>query len=42
VSIDDSYAVEQAEAEAKRRGIWRGGFTPPGEWRADHARPSAA
>ncbi|PKQ00178.1 MAG: hypothetical protein CVT74_04970, partial [Alphaproteobacteria bacterium HGW-Alphaproteobacteria-13] len=24
VSIDDSYALEQAEAEAKRRGIWRG------------------
>ena len=35
VSIDDTYAVEQAEAEAKRRGIWRGDFTPPAEWRAD-------
>ena len=38
VSIDDAYALEQAEAEAKRRGIWRGDFAPPAEWRAGHAR----
>lgn len=38
VSIDDAYALEQAEAEAKRRGIWRGSFAPPAEWRASHGR----
>ena len=28
----------QAQAEAKRAGagIWRGEFTPPWEWRAEH------
>ena len=41
VSIDDAYALEQAEAEAKRRGIWRGDFAPPAEWRASHARAEA-
>ena len=37
VSIDDHYAIEQAEAETGRRGIWRTPFTPPAEWRAAQA-----
>lgn len=37
VSIDDEYALEQAEARARGRGIWRGHFTPPAEWRAEQA-----
>ena len=37
VSIEDVYAVEQAEAAARRHGVWRGSFTPPAAWRAEQA-----
>jgi endonuclease YncB( thermonuclease family) len=30
------YQSEQDEAEAARRGIWAGKFTPPWEWRQQH------
>ncbi|HEX9876229.1 MAG TPA: thermonuclease family protein [Gammaproteobacteria bacterium] len=29
----DDYADEEAQAQAARRGIWAGEFTPPWEWR---------
>jgi endonuclease YncB( thermonuclease family) len=32
------YRAEQAEAEAARRGIWSGRFTPPQQWRQQHPR----
>jgi len=30
------YQSEQHEAQAGRRGIWAGTFTPPAEWRKQH------
>lgn len=38
----DAYMVEEAEAQAKRRGIWQGSFVAPAEWRATHERPATA
>jgi endonuclease YncB( thermonuclease family) len=32
------YAIQQAQATSGRRGIWRGSFENPGEWRAAHPR----
>ncbi len=32
------YIAEQDEARAARRGIWRGGFDRPADWRAAHPR----
>lgn len=34
------YVSQQAEAQAARRGIWSGSFTPPREWR--HQNPRSA
>lgn len=42
VATEDGYAVEEAEAQARRRGIWRGAFTRPADWRAAHERPAPA
>lgn len=42
VATDDAYMVEEAEAQAKGRGIWQGGFVRPADWRAVHERPNAA
>jgi endonuclease YncB( thermonuclease family) len=36
------YGPEQDEAEAAKRGIWAGSFTPPWEWRQEHPRRSAS
>jgi len=32
------YRSEQDEAQAAKRGIWAGTFTPPREWRQQHPR----
>lgn len=32
------YRTEQDEAQAAKRGIWAGTFTPPREWRQQHPR----
>ena len=32
------YVAEEDEAQAAKRGIWRGEFQPPWEWRAAHRR----
>lgn len=37
-----AYMVEEAEAQAKRRGIWQEGFVRPADWRATHERPANA
>ncbi|WP_428630962.1 thermonuclease family protein [Sphingopyxis sp.] len=42
VATDDSYMVEEAEAQTKRRGIWQGDFIQPADWRAAHERPATA
>ncbi len=42
VATSDDYMVEEAEAQAKRRGIWQGDFVRPAEWRAAHERPATA
>jgi endonuclease YncB( thermonuclease family) len=42
VATEDGYAVEEAEAQAKRRGIWQGAFARPADWRAAHERPASA
>lgn len=42
VATSDTYMVEEAEAQAKRRGIWQGDFVRPENWRATHERPSTA
>lgn len=42
IATTDAYMVEEAEAQAKRRGIWQGDFVRPAEWRATHERTSAA
>lgn len=41
VTMGDTYLLEEAEAQAKRRGIWQGVFTPPADWRAEHAAGGA-
>jgi endonuclease YncB( thermonuclease family) len=33
-----SYRSQEHEAQAARRGIWAGTFTPPKEWRQRHAQ----
>jgi endonuclease YncB( thermonuclease family) len=42
IATNDAYMVEEAEAQAKRRGIWQGEFVRPENRRAAHQRPSAA
>lgn len=42
VATGDAYMVEEANAQAKRRGIWQGDFVRPENWRATHERPSSA
>jgi len=42
VATSEAYMVEEAEAHAKRRGIWQGDFVRPENWRAMHERPSSA
>jgi len=42
VATGDDYLVEEAEAQAGRRGIWQGDFTRPADWRAAHERPATA
>ncbi|APW73483.1 thermonuclease family protein, partial [Sphingopyxis granuli] len=36
IATDDRYFVEEAEARAKRRGIWQGRFVRPADWRGAH------
>ena len=36
------YESEQDEAEAAKRGIWAGTFTPPWKWRQEHSRRNAS
>jgi endonuclease YncB( thermonuclease family) len=42
VATSEAYMVEEAEAQAKRRGIWQGDFMRPENWRATHERPTTA
>lgn len=42
VATSDAYRVEEAEAQAQRRGIWQGDFVRPVEWRAAHERAATA
>lgn len=42
IATSDAYMVEEAEAQAKRRGIWEGNFIRPEIWRATHERSSTA
>ena len=42
IATGDAYMVEEAEAQAKQRGIWQGSFVAPAEWRATHERPATA
>ncbi|WP_447760130.1 thermonuclease family protein [Sphingopyxis panaciterrae] len=42
IATSDTYMVEEAEAQAQRRGIWQGSFVQPADWRAAHARSPAA
>lgn len=42
VATSDTYMVEEAEAQAQRRGIWQGDFVRPAEWRAAQGRPATA
>ncbi|WP_432769199.1 thermonuclease family protein [Sphingopyxis sp.] len=42
VAEGDDYMVEEAEAQAKRRGLWQGAFVRPADWRAAHIRPATA
>lgn len=42
VATSDTYMVEEAEAQARRRGIWQGDFMRPENWRATHERPATA
>ncbi|WP_243853917.1 thermonuclease family protein [Sphingopyxis panaciterrae] len=42
VATTDAYLLEEAEAQAKRRGIWQGQFILPANWRASHERAAAA
>jgi endonuclease YncB( thermonuclease family) len=40
VATSDAYMVEEAKAQAKRRGIWQGNVARPADWRAAHERPA--
>ena len=40
VATGDAYMVEEAEAQAKRLGIWQGPFIQPADWRRAHERPA--
>jgi endonuclease YncB( thermonuclease family) len=42
VVTSDDYMVEEAEAQAQRRGIWQGDFVRPADWRAAQGRPATA
>ena len=42
IATSDAYLVEEAEGQAKRRGIWQGEFARPADWRAAHERPATA
>lgn len=42
IATSNAYMVEEAEAQAKRRGIWQGDFVRPADWRATHERPATA
>lgn len=42
IATTDAYMVEEAEAQARRRGIWQGNFIRPDDWRAAHERPATA
>ena len=42
VATSDTYMVEEADAQAKRSGIWQGDFVRPAEWRAAQGRPATA
>jgi endonuclease YncB( thermonuclease family) len=42
VATSDAYMVEEAEAQARQRGIWQGSFARPVDWRAVHERPATA
>jgi endonuclease YncB( thermonuclease family) len=42
IATSDAYVVEEAEAQAKRRGIWQGDFVRPADWRAAHDRRASA
>jgi len=42
VATSDAYMVEEAEAQARQRGIWQGNFVRPADWRAVHERPATA
>ena len=42
VATSDAYMVEEAEAQARQRGIWQGSFARPADWRAVHERPATA
>ena len=42
ISTSDAYLIEEGEAQAKRRGVWRGAFARPADWRATHERPATA
>lgn len=41
VATSDAYLPDEGEAETARRGIWRGRFARPADWRAAHERPAA-
>lgn len=40
VATDGTYLIEEAEARARRRGIWQGDFVRPDAWRAAQERPA--
>lgn len=42
VATSETYMVEEAEAQARRRGVWQGDFMRPENWRATHERPATA
>ena len=42
VATDGAYMIEEAEAEARQRGIWQGRVVRPADWRATHERPATA
>lgn len=42
VATSDAYGVEEAEAQAARRGIWQGDAVRPADWRAVQKRPATA
>lgn len=42
VATGDAYMIEEAQAQARRRGIWQGDFMRPANWRATHERPAGA